>query len=173
MLEIARFFAWVLCPWHTLYDIPMAMMPCSYVPTTRKEGAITNLKEKATVPGNYEHQTLLANTSNCQIHFFYFQNRLQCFFMWYNMVRSVFSLFSSFKGNCIAKVLLLISNCVFYRWSNFKVGEAGYVFLWFMRVGWPFEKPALFIVCTYCIFVQKKLSSSKMSFYAVFVLWML
>lgn len=90
MLEIARFFAWVLCPWHTLYDIPMAMMPCSYVPTTRKEGAITNLKEKATVPGNYEHQTLLANTSNCQIHFFYFQNRLQCFFMWYNMVRSVF-----------------------------------------------------------------------------------
>ena len=52
----------------------MAMMPCSYVPTTRKEGAITNLKEKATVPGNYEHQTLLANTSNCQTHFFFIKS---------------------------------------------------------------------------------------------------
>lgn len=138
-------------------------MPCSYVPTTRKEGAITNLKEKATVPGNYEHQTLLANTSNCQIHFFYFQNRLECFFMWYNMVRSVF-LFSSFKGNCIAKVLLLISNCVFYRWSNFKVGEAGYVFLWSMRVGSPFEKPALFIVCTYVFLFRKSCPHQKCHF---------
>ena len=59
----------------------MAMMPCSYVPTTRKEGAITNLKEKATVPGNYEHQTLLANTSNCQIHFFLFPKPITMLFL--------------------------------------------------------------------------------------------
>lgn len=79
----------------------MAMMPCSYVPTTRKEGAITNLKEKATVPGNYEHQTLLANTSNCQIHFFLFpkpitmlfyviQHGEKCFFFVFFLQRKLY-----------------------------------------------------------------------------------
>ena len=71
-------------------------MPCSYVPTTRKEGAITNLKEKATVPGNYEHQTLLANTSNCQIHFFFISktdyNAFLCDTTWLEVFFFVFFL---------------------------------------------------------------------------------
>jgi len=40
----------------------MVMMPCLHVSTTRKERAITYLKEKATVPlfgpGNVEHHPL-------------------------------------------------------------------------------------------------------------------
>lgn len=60
-MEIVRFFAWVLCSWHTSYDISMAMVPCLYWSTTRKERGITELKELCT----RDWQTLLiTNTIN-------------------------------------------------------------------------------------------------------------
>ena len=58
----------------------MAMMPCSYVPTTRKEGAITNLKEKATYQGIMNTKHSWQTRATVKYIFFYFQNRLECFF---------------------------------------------------------------------------------------------
>ena len=141
----------------------MAMMPCSYVPTTRKEGAITNLKEKATVPGNYEHQTLLANTSNCQIQFFLFPKSIRMLFLMFFFV--FFLQRKLYRKSVVIDFKLRILQMVQLQ------GRRSRLCVFVIYACWlAFREANIIHRMHVCIFVQKKLSSSKMSFYAVFVL---
>ena len=149
----------------------MAMMPCSYVPTTRKEGAITNLKEKATVPGNYEHQTLLANTSNCQIQiFFLFPKSIKMLFLCDTTWLEVGFFVSFLQRKLYRKSVVIDFKLRILQMVQLQ-GRRSRLCVFVIYACWlAFPGASIIHRMHVCIFVQKKLSSSKMSFYAVFVL---
>lgn len=148
----------------------MAMMPCSYVPTTRKEGAITNLKEKATVPGNYEHQTLLANTSNCQIHFFLFPKSITMLFLCDTTWLEVFFFVFFLQRKLYCKSVVIDFKLRILQMVQLH-GRRSRLCVFVIYACWlAFREASIIHRMHVCIFVDKKLSSLKLSFYAVFVL---